>query len=695
MSILHNKLPLQTPNLTAQNIDKIAALFPNCITEMLDEEKSTPDHKVYKRGINFELLKQMLSPDVVNGDEAYEFTWVGKKASIVEANKPIRKTLRPCPEESKNWDDTENLYIEGDNLEVLKLLQESYLGKVKMIYIDPPYNTGNDFIYADDFMRSQDEENRQMGMYDEDENRLFKNNDSNGRFHSDWCSMMYSRLMLARNLLTDDGAILISIDDFEQDHLRSLCDEIFGRSNYIDTLIWKKRYGGGAKEKYFVSLHEYVLVYCKNINSIGELFVPLTNESAERYYSKRDEKFETRGGYRTHPLEAGKAMDSRPNLVYPIPAPDGTEIWPKRQWLWSKERTYEALKNNELEITSGKEGWVVSSKQYLRDPDGSIRPAKMLSIIDDIYTQHGTNEMIQIFGNAKIFSYPKPSEFIKKLVSVMTSGNDDIVLDFFSGSASTAHAVMSLNAEDNKHRKFIMVQLPEPCDEKSEAYKAGYKTICDIGKERIRRAGDKLYETLKTSGKDFQHIAKNINTAPRKTFASDDGQTSFEVPIIPARWGKADETAENQKLADSLDIGFRVFKLDDTNMKDVYYSAEEYSQANLEDLESNIKEDRTDLDLLFGCLLDWGLPLSMPYRSEKIDNCTVHTYAPGDAALNVPDALIACFDNNVPENVIKEIAKRKPRRAVFRDSSFASSPEKINVFEIFKLYAQDTDVKVI
>ena len=695
MSILHDKLPLQTPNLTSQNIDKIAALFPNCITEMLDEEKSTPDHKVYKRGINFELLKQMLSPDVVDGDEAYEFTWVGKKASIVEANKPLRKTLRPCPEESKNWDDTENLYIEGDNLEVLKLLQESYLGKVKMIYIDPPYNTGNDFIYADDFMRSQDEENRQMGMYDEDENRLFKNNDSNGRFHSDWCSMMYSRLMLARNLLTDDGAILISIDDFEQDHLRSLCDEIFGRSNYIDTLIWKKRYGGGAKEKYFVSLHEYVLVYCKNINSIGELFVPLTNESAERYYSKRDEKFETRGGYRTHPLEAGKAMDSRPNLVYPIPAPDGTEIWPKRQWLWSKERTYEALKNNELEITSGKEGWVVSSKQYLRDSDGSIRPAKMLSIIDDIYTQHGTNEMIQIFGNAKIFSYPKPSEFIKKLVSVMTSGNDDIVLDFFSGSASTAHAVMSLNAEDNKHRKFIMVQLPEPCDEKSEAYKAGYKTICDIGKERIRRAGDKLYETLKNSGKDFQHIAKNINTAPRKTFASDDGQTPFEAPMIPARWGKADETAENQKLADGLDIGFRVFKLDDTNMKDVYYSAEEYSQTNLEDLESNIKEDRTDLDLLFGCLLDWGLPLSMPYRSEKIDNCTVHTYAPGDAALNVPDALIACFDNNVPENVIKEIAKRRPRRAVFRDSSFASSPEKINVFEIFKLYAQDTDVKVI
>ena len=378
-------------------------------------------------------------------------------------------------------------------------------------------------------------------------------------------------------------------------------------------------------------------------------------------------------------------MDSRPNLVYPIPAPDGTEIWPKRQWLWSKERTYEALKNNELEITSGKEGWVVSSKQYLRDSDGSIRPAKMLSIIDDIYTQHGTNEMIQIFGNAKIFSYPKPSEFIKKLVSVMTSGNDDIVLDFFSGSASTAHAVMSLNAEDNKHRKFIMVQLPEPCDEKSEAYKAGYKTICDIGKERIRRAGEKI--------KQEDDCWKCVPLNRMDGSKPGDDTTAKIVKTIDVGDGKP--PIEMVDISKNPDVGFRVFKLDDTNMKDVYYSAEEYSQTNLEELESNIKEDRTDLDLLFGCLLDWGLPLSMPYRSEKIDNCTVHTYAPGDAALNVPDALIACFDSNVPENVIKEIAKRKPRRAVFRDSSFASSPEKINVFEIFKLYAPDTDVKVI
>ena len=331
-------------------------------------------------------------------------------------------------------------------------------------------------------------------------------------------------------------------------------------------------------------------------------------------------------------------------------------------------------------------------KRFASELDSSTNPQSTWMDAIGMNTE-ATKQMYDLFGKS-FFAYTKPESLINALILQATE-KDSIVLDFFSGSATTAHAVMQMNAKDGGHRRFIMVQLPEPCEEKSEAYKAGYKTICDIGKERIRRAGDKLYETLKNSGKDFQHIAKNINTAPRKTFASDDGQTSFEVPIIPARWSKADETAENQKLADSLDIGFRVFKLDDTNMKDVYYSAEEYSQTNLEDLESNIKEDRTDLDLLFGCLLDWGLPLSMPYRSEKIDNCTVHTYAPGDAALNVPDALIACFDSNVPENVIKEIAKRKPRRAVFRDSSFASSPEKINVFEIFKLYAPDTDVKVI
>lgn len=685
---MSNKLPLQTPNLTAQNIDKIAALFPNCITEMPDEEKSTPDRKVYKRGINFELLKQMLSPDVVDGDEAYEFTWVGKKASIVEANKPIRKTLRPCPAESKNWDDTENLYIEGDNLEVLKLLQESYLGKVKMIYIDPPYNTGNDFIYADDFMRSQDEENRQMGMYDEDENRLFKNNDSNGRFHSDWCSMMYSRLMLARNLLTDDGLILISLDDGEIGNLRKICDEIFGESNFVTQFVWKSRQNKDNRNLNGVSVdHEYILAYSK----LSGVRIFKGEERSGEGYSNPDN--DPNGAWASANM-AGIATESqRPNLHYDLinPATGINYGRPKMGWRYDRKTMAKLIAENKILWPDSPSGRP-RKKTYLNELSGNL-PGFSSVVGENLFTRSGTVEIDSLFEQ-RIFNFPKPSELIKCFVSQITAPSD-IILDFFSGSATSAHAVMRLNAEDSGHRKFIMVQLPEPCDEKSEAYKAGYKTICDIGKERIRRAGDKLYETLKTSGKDFQHIAKNINTAPRKTFASDDGQTSFEVPMIPARLGKADETAENQKLADSLDIGFRVFKLDDTNMKDFHYSAEEYSQTNLEELESNIKEDRTDLDLLFGCLLDWGLPLSMPYRSEKIDNCTVHTYAPGDAALNVPDALIACFDSNVPENVIKEIAKRKPRRAVFRDSSFASSPEKINVFEIFKLYAPDTDVKVI
>lgn len=624
-----DKLRMESPDMTAQNIDRIAALFPNCITEMLDEEHSTPEKKVYKQAVNFELLKQMLSPGVVDGDEAYEFTWVGKKAAIVEANKPIRKTLRPCVAESKDWDTTENLYIEGDNLEVLKLLQESYLGKVKMVYIDPPYNTGNDFIYADDFMRSQEEENEQMGMYDEDENRLFKNTDTNGRFHSDWCSMIYSRLMLARGLLADTGLIFVSIDDCELTNMRRICDEVFGETNFVDTIIWKKRYGGGAKEKWLVSLQEYVLVYCKNAALLGELYVPLTKDSIERYYQKKDENYATRGGYRTHPLEATKSMDARANLVYPIPAPDGSEIWPKRQWLWSKDRAYEALVKGELEIYQGNDGsWQVATKQYLRDADGTERLGKMFSIIENIYTQHGTNEMISLMGNAKIFPFPKPSSFVKQLLP-LASDKDSIVLDFFSGSATTAHAVMQLNAEDGGHRKFIMVQLPEPCDEASEAYKAGYKNICEIGKERIRRAGDKI-------------------------------------------------KSESPMTTQDLDIGFRVLKLDDSNMKDVYYAPDDYDQGMLAGLESNIKDDRTDLDLLFGCLIDWGLPLSLPYKSEQIDGCTVHTYNDGD--------LIACFDANIPESVVKEIAQRKPLRAVFRDSGFASSPEKINVFEIFKLY---------
>lgn len=686
---MNSKLPLQTHNLTAQNIDKIAALFPNCITEMLDEEKSTPDRKVYKRGINFELLKQMLSPDVVDGDEAYEFTWVGKKASIVEANKPIRKTLRPCPEESKNWDDTENLYIEGDNLEVLKLLQESYLGKVKMIYIDPPYNTGNDFIYADDFMRSQDEENRQMGMYDEDENRLFKNNDSNGRFHSDWCSMMYSRLMLARNLLTDDGVIFMSIDDNERDNLEKLGAEIFGESNYVATFPWRKRTAKSDVPFGVSQDYEWIVCFAKTSK-----FIARTTGTERKYFETEDYPHQP---WRIHDLTTQRTAAERPNSAFTMVNPKtGKEypVNPLRTWAVTKETFAQYYAEGKIVFPDDYPFLNISKPAFRYWKSDDMKKAGEMFGLMPVSTKlpdnigmslDGTKEITDIF-NGKVFSYPKTVELISFFIDIISKiDKEAIVLDFFSGSATTAHAVMQLNAKDGGHRKFIMVQLPEPCDEKSEAYKAGYKNICEIGKERIRRAGEKI--------KQEDDCWKCVPLNRMDGSKPGDDTTAKIVKTIDAGDGKP--PIEMVDISKNPDVGFRVFKLDDTNMKDVYYSAEEYSQTNLEDLESNIKEDRTDLDLLFGCLLDWGLPLSMPYRSEKISNCTVHTYAPGDAALNVPDALIACFDSNVPENVIKEIAKRKPRRAVFRDSSFASSPEKINVFEIFKLYAPDTDVKVI
>ena len=672
-----DKMKFESPDMTAQNIDRIAALFPNCITEMLDEEHSTPEKKVYKRAVNFELLKQMLSPDVVDGDEAYEFTWVGKKAAIVEANKPIRKTLRPCVAESKDWDTTENLYIEGDNLEVLKLLQESYLGKVKMIYIDPPYNTGNDFIYADDFMRSQEEENAQMGMYDEDENRLFKNTDTNGRFHSDWCSMIYSRLMLARNLLTDDGVIFISIDDNEQENLKKICNEVFGAANFLACLLWEKTRKNDAR--FFSSGHEYMLVFAKSTANLIDKNIYFREDkpgAAEIYaeYLELQRKYGTdfakmqeglQAFYNSLPKEHPAKKLSRYNKV------DENGVWrdDNMSWPGGKGPSYDVIHpitGKPCAVPPG--GWRYSSPEKMQAmikagkvvfrEDETLPPIKKTYLVrkpgknadledENIGKQvmgtyfyrsylQSSIVMEELLGKG-VFEYPKDHEIIKRMINYVTS-QDAIVLDFFSGSASTAHAVMQLNAEDGGHRKFIMVQLPEKCDEASEAYKAGYKNICEIGKERIRRAGDKI-------------------------------------------------KSESPMTTQDLDIGFRVLKLDDTNMKDVYYAPDDYDQGMIAGLESNIKDDRTDLDLLFGCLIDWGLPLSLPYKSEQLGGCTVHTYNDGD--------LIACFDANIPESVVKEIAKRKPLRAVFRDSGFASSPEKINVFEIFKLYAPDTGIKVL
>lgn len=625
-----DKMKMESIDMTAQNIDRIAELFPNCITEMLDEEKSTPENKIYKKAINFVMLKQMLSGDVLEGDEAYEFTWVGKKAAIVEANKPIRKTLRPCKEESENWDTTENLYIEGDNLEVLKLLQESYLGKVKMIYIDPPYNTGNDFIYNDDFKMSGEEYADQGGYIDDAGNRMFKNTDTNGRFHSDWCNMIYSRILIARNLVSDDGVVFISIDDNEQENLKKICDEVFGRLNFIAQVIWERAYAPVNLKKHFSENHDYIICYAKKIEHVMCNGLPRSVESDSRYSNPDNDP---RGVWQSDNATVGPAIQDK---VYEITAPNGRKITPPsgRCWLYTKSRFQEMIDDNR--IWFGEDGGNVPRvKRFLSEVKQGLTPMTIWKYAEVGHSQDAAQKLKKLFDGKSYFDYPKSIELIKRCLQLYSS-KDCMIADFFSGSATTAHAVMQLNAEDGGNRKFIMVQLPEETDEKCEAYKTGYKNICEIGKERIRRAAKKIAEEN-----------------PSATF----------------------------------DGGFRVLKLDESNMKDVYYSAGDYNQGMLAMLESNIKDDRNDLDLLFGCLLEWGLPLSMPYTSETIEGCTVHTYNDGD--------LVACFNENIPDGVVKTIAKRQPLRAVFRDSSFAGSPAKINVGEVFKLLAPDTRVKVI
>lgn len=650
-----DKMKFETPDLTSENIAKIAALFPNCVTEMRDENGKV------KYGINFEMLRQMLSPDVVDGDEAYELTWVGKKAAIVEANKPIRKTLRPYPEESIDWDTTENLYIEGDNLEVLKLLQESYLGKVKMIYIDPPYNTGRNYIYRNDFSLDKEEYDEQAGIIDDEGAKLVSNPVGSARYHSAWISMMYSRLLVARNLLSDDVILVCAIDENELFSLGAVLKEIFGEGTYDHVCVTVVHNPRGQQGKNFSYTNEYaIFVFPKALKVIADRKIddedvdwsPLRNwgSESERTDAKncfypilvKNDKIIGFGDVSPddyHPKQTEKDGDTY--YVYPIDR-QGVE----RKWryarqtvesIWDMLRPKKIASGYDIELgkTFGIQKSVWDDKKY----DANEYGTKLVS------------ELVPGGG----FSFPKSLYTVYDSVFAGTANDKSaIILDFFSGSGTTAHAVMKLNAEDGGNRKFIMVQLPEDLNEAisrpglDARLKAnitttmkyltdhGYEpTICSIAKERIRCAGEKIKK---------------------------------ESPLT----------------TQDLDVGFRVLKLDDSNMKDVYYAADEYSQQNLLDMVSNIKDDRSDLDLLFGCLLDWGLPLSMPYRSEQIDGCTVHTYNDGD--------LIACFDPNVPESVVKEIAKRKPLRAVFRDSSFANSPAKINVFEIFKLYMpEDAD----
>lgn len=580
--------------------------------------------------------------------EAYEFNWVGKQAARAEVLKPIEKTLRPVKEDSVDWDNTQNLYIEGDNLEVLKLLQKSYLGKVKMIYIDPPYNTGNDFVYHDDFAMSADEYAEASGAVDELGNKYIKNMDSNGRFHSDWCSMMYSRLMVARSLLSEDGVIFISIDDNEVENLRKICDEVLGENNFVTNIVWQSTAGSNTGTD-IVTVTENILVYTKNRNVFkfnGKL-------SDENSYTLSDEYENIRGKYSLDKMDRRRVGSHYSEaLNYPITMPDGSLRYPGGyseksaegwNYLWSKTKVDWGLKNGFIVFKQNNGVWNVYNKRYSKvDNEGNViersTPYRNLITSDICNTAQGTAEIRNLFGN-RFFDFPKPTKIINILLNtVVRKDKDSIILDFFSGSATTAHAVMQLNAEDGGNRKFIMVQIPEETPEDSEARKAGYNTIPEIARERIRRAGKKIKE---------------------------------ESPLTTA----------------DLDTGFRVFRLDEGNYEDVKRSPKEFKQDQLDLFLNNIKTDRNDLDLLFGCMLDWGVQLSLPMTQEVVDGKTIYTVNDGD--------LVACFAENVSEEVVKAMAEKMPLRVIFRDSCFAQDADKINIYETFKQKLDWSDQEVV
>lgn len=626
------KRALHTPDLTARNVERIAELFPQVITESRDAEGKLI------RAVDFDLLRQELSDHVVEGpQERYQLDWPGKRAAAFAANAPISKTLRPVREESVNFDTTKNLFIEGDNLEALKLLQESYLGKVKLIYIDPPYNTGNDFVYEDDFAESTAEYLARSGQKSETGDRLVANTESNGRFHSDWLSMMYPRLKLARNLLTQDGAIVVSIDDSEMPGLAHLLDEVFGRENHVETLVWKRRYGGGAKERHFASIHEYLVVYARDLSQLEELFVDLTDEQIERYFKAKDQNFPARGPYRTQPLEPAASMGDRPNLRFAIEAPDGSEIWPKRQWLWSRERVADAAARGELEFRKGDNGWQVSIKQYLNDESGVRRKTKATSIVEGIYGQTGSAEIKKLFSGKDVFPYAKPSALLARLIDIFT-GRDSTVLDFFAGSGSTAHGLLAQVSIDRVPRRWIAVQLDEPIDPKTEAGRLGFTSIAGLARERIRRAGEQVQ-------------------------------------------------ADAGVLGQAIDTGFRSLHVATSNMADTSANADDLVQSALADTVENVKPDRTGEDLLFQVLLDWGIDLAETIAVDDIEGRRVLSVADG--------ALIACFDNDVSDRVVREIAGRHPLRAVFLDASFVDDAARINAEQIFREVSPETEVRTI
>jgi adenine-specific DNA-methyltransferase len=655
-----DKLKMHTPDKVDVNVEKIAALFPNCVTEKIigykDEIRSDGTREpIMQYSIDFDVLRQELSDVVVDGpQERYQFTWPDKRKSILMANQPVAKTMRPCREESVNFDTTQNLYIEGDNLDALKLLQETYLGKVKMIYIDPPYNTGNDFIYDDDFAQSSDEYMASSGQFDMDGGRLVTNLESNGRFHTDWLNMIYPRLKLAKDLLTDDGVIFISIDDNEVENLKKICGEVFGHQNFIAQISSLNNPKGRSQDKYVATCHEYLLIFSKTQLIKGAVSIPKTAEEIKKDYPLRDKnglyyrELELRNTHR----DFGKF--NRPKLYYPIYVSDDGhvslaytndyhEVLPNWDdgfegcWTWGKEKA-----KNEIEKLVGKYvlgQWKIYRMAYaLQDMEEPMKQVKSIWLEKLFHTEKGQASVNDLFGTKeKYFQSPKSVDYIAQCIQ-MSQQRDAVVLDFFSGTATTAQAVMQLNAEDGGHRKFIMVQLPEETDEKSEAYKAGYKNICEIGKERIRRAGQKIKD-------------------------------------------------ESGLMAQNLDIGFRVLKIDSTNMQDVYYSPSEIQQTGLFALADNIKPNRSSEDLLFQIMLDLGILLSSTIEEKAIGGKKVFSVADG--------YLIACFDSDVTTEAVTEIAKMKPYYAVFRDSGMASDSVATNFEQIFATYSPSTVRKVI
>ena len=631
-----DKMKMSTPDLTDVNIEKIGALFPNIITETRNESGEII------KAVDFDLLKQALSKSLVEDEnERYRLDWPGKKASLLKANTPITKTLRPCREESVNFDTTENLYIEGDNFEVLKILQESYLGRIKMIYIDPPYNTGNDFIYRDNFSKNKDEYEQELGLTDEEGGKLFKNTDTNGRYHSDWLSMMYERLLVARDLLSDDGVIFISIDDNEVHNLRKICDEILGESNFIATIVWKHTQQSKNDERHFSRQFNYNIVYAKNILDLPDFYFDRTEEDNKNYANPDNDP---KGYWRSGDV---RSPNYRRTLCFDIIAPNGKVInAPANGWRWSEASIKEKIKTGEIIFKNDGSG--IIRKIYLADQSGRT-PENLWEGVSFGTTRQATAVIKELFDGIQVYDTPKPKELIIAMMKI-ASDPDDIILDFFSGSSTTAHAVMQLNAEDGGNRKFIMVQLPESCDQNSEAYKTGYKTIAEIGKERIRRAGKKIVEEMK------------------------DKNQQLELGEVPVDLTK-------------LDIGFRVYKSDTSNLKDVFYHPSELDQEMLSSLESNIKENRTPEDLLTQVILDLGLELTLPIEINQILGNTVYFVQ--------TNALVACFDENVDFNIVDHIADHKPLRVVFRDASFVDDKDRINVEERFKRLSPETKVTVI